>query len=206
MWKESFEIVINNEGDVKKGATDLESIVTNLNLDTGLGVIDAFFASLSMILVSERPYNLPVEARYSFENGVRRMWVYANDKSHGPNSQTQPRTEVRIMVLMKCSTCCRILRYDTPCSNQYDKRVNVVRGLKLYDEIFTDTELSKLTDYVNELRVAGQNGELSGLLEKVLRDEKCKDEDATLLVLGDIVSIKLGGIVPSDVHLLEGGA
>lgn len=40
--------------------------------------------------------------------------------------------------------------------------VNVVRGLKLYDEIFTDTELSKLTDYVNELRVAGQNGELSG--------------------------------------------
>ncbi|WOG83717.1 hypothetical protein DCAR_0102894 [Daucus carota subsp. sativus] len=40
--------------------------------------------------------------------------------------------------------------------------VNVVRGLKLYDEIFTETELSKLTDYVNELRIAGQNGELSG--------------------------------------------
>lgn len=40
--------------------------------------------------------------------------------------------------------------------------VNVVRGLKLYDNIFTDTELSKLTDYVNELRVAGQNGQLSG--------------------------------------------
>ena len=38
----------------------------------------------------------------------------------------------------------------------------MVRGLKLYDEIFTDTELSKLTDYVNELRIAGQNGELSG--------------------------------------------
>ncbi|XP_074356886.1 RNA demethylase ALKBH10B-like [Apium graveolens] len=40
--------------------------------------------------------------------------------------------------------------------------VNVVRGLKLYDNIFTDDELSKLTDYVNELRVAGQNGQLSG--------------------------------------------
>lgn len=37
-----------------------------------------------------------------------------------------------------------------------------MRGLKLYDNIFTDIELSKLTDYVNELRVAGQNGELSG--------------------------------------------
>lgn len=46
----------------------------------------------------QRPYNLPIEARYSFENGVRRMWVYANDKSHSPNSQIQPRTEVRIMV------------------------------------------------------------------------------------------------------------
>lgn len=40
--------------------------------------------------------------------------------------------------------------------------VNVVRGLKLYEDILNDTELSKLHDYVNELRVAGQNGELSG--------------------------------------------
>ncbi|KAK2990532.1 hypothetical protein RJ640_019812 [Escallonia rubra] len=40
--------------------------------------------------------------------------------------------------------------------------VNVVRGLKLYEDIFTDIELSKLTDFVNELRSAGQNGELPG--------------------------------------------
>nr|XP_043610014.1 RNA demethylase ALKBH10B-like [Erigeron canadensis] len=40
--------------------------------------------------------------------------------------------------------------------------VNVVRGLKMYEEILQTTELSKLTDYVTELRVAGQNGELSG--------------------------------------------
>ncbi|GJU85011.1 putative oxidoreductase, 2OG-Fe(II) oxygenase family protein [Tanacetum coccineum] len=40
--------------------------------------------------------------------------------------------------------------------------VNVVRGLKMYEDILNETELSKLTDYVNELRVAGQNGELSG--------------------------------------------
>nr|XP_043619302.1 RNA demethylase ALKBH10B-like isoform X2 [Erigeron canadensis] len=40
--------------------------------------------------------------------------------------------------------------------------VNVVRGLKLYDDIFNDTELSTLSDFVTELRVAGQNGELSG--------------------------------------------
>ncbi|KAL8214932.1 hypothetical protein R6Q57_004381 [Mikania cordata] len=40
--------------------------------------------------------------------------------------------------------------------------VNVVRGLKLYEDILNSHELSKLTEYVNELRVAGQNGELSG--------------------------------------------
>lgn len=37
-----------------------------------------------------------------------------------------------------------------------------MKGLKLYQDIFTDTEISKLTNYVNELRVSGQNGELSG--------------------------------------------
>ncbi|KAJ4842917.1 hypothetical protein Tsubulata_023842 [Turnera subulata] len=35
-------------------------------------------------------------------------------------------------------------------------------SLKLYEDVFTDSELSKLTDFVNELQVAGQNGELSG--------------------------------------------
>lgn len=37
-----------------------------------------------------------------------------------------------------------------------------MKGLKLYEDVFTDSELSKLTDFVNELRVAGQNGELAG--------------------------------------------
>ncbi|CAL2280942.1 unnamed protein product [Prunus armeniaca] len=40
--------------------------------------------------------------------------------------------------------------------------VNVVKGLKLYEDIFTDSELFKLTDFVNELHAAGLNGELSG--------------------------------------------
>ena len=37
-----------------------------------------------------------------------------------------------------------------------------MKGLKLYETVFTDSELSKLSDFINELRVAGQNGELSG--------------------------------------------
>ncbi|CAN6687005.1 unnamed protein product [Malus baccata var. baccata] len=43
-----------------------------------------------------KPYDVPLEERYSFVNGVRRLWVYADDKPHDPNSQTQPRTEVRM--------------------------------------------------------------------------------------------------------------
>ncbi|KAA8537908.1 hypothetical protein F0562_027512 [Nyssa sinensis] len=44
----------------------------------------------------QKPYDIPVEERYSFENGVHRLWVYADDKPHEPNSHTQPRTEIRI--------------------------------------------------------------------------------------------------------------
>jgi alkylated DNA repair protein alkB family protein 5 len=40
-----------------------------------------------------------------------------------------------------------------------------VKGLKLYEDIFTDSELCKLNDFVNEFRAAGQNGELSGDLK-----------------------------------------
>lgn len=39
---------------------------------------------------------------------------------------------------------------------------------------------------------------------KVLRDGKWNEEDAAILVPGDIVSIKLGDIVPADARLLEG--
>ncbi|KAH7676894.1 Clavaminate synthase-like protein [Dioscorea alata] len=40
--------------------------------------------------------------------------------------------------------------------------VNVVKGLKLYEDIFTESELLKLSEFINELRLAGHNGELSG--------------------------------------------
>ncbi|KAK1294615.1 hypothetical protein QJS10_CPA16g01464 [Acorus calamus] len=40
--------------------------------------------------------------------------------------------------------------------------VNVVKGLKLYEDVFTDSELRKLVEFINELRLAGQRGDLSG--------------------------------------------
>lgn len=39
---------------------------------------------------------------------------------------------------------------------------------------------------------------------KVLRDGRWNEEDAAELVPGDIISIKLGDIVPADARLLEG--
>ncbi|KAL5995829.1 hypothetical protein ACLOJK_025900 [Asimina triloba] len=41
-------------------------------------------------------------------------------------------------------------------------KVNVVKGLKLYEDIFTEPELTKLSNFINELRSAGRKGELSG--------------------------------------------
>ncbi|KAG6505302.1 hypothetical protein ZIOFF_037657 [Zingiber officinale] len=40
--------------------------------------------------------------------------------------------------------------------------VNVVKGLKLYENIFSESELPSLVEYINELRLAGRRGELPG--------------------------------------------
>ncbi|ONK71083.1 uncharacterized protein A4U43_C04F4550 [Asparagus officinalis] len=42
------------------------------------------------------PYNLPLDDRYSFVDGVRKLWVYSTDKPHFPGSGTKPRTEIHI--------------------------------------------------------------------------------------------------------------
>lgn len=41
-------------------------------------------------------------------------------------------------------------------------------------------------------------------IEKVLRDGRWTEQDAAILVPGDIVSVKLGDIIPADARLLEG--
>ncbi|XP_026398438.1 plasma membrane ATPase 4-like [Papaver somniferum] len=43
-----------------------------------------------------------------------------------------------------------------------------------------------------------------GHFQKVLRDGRWSEQDATILVPGDIISIKLGYIVPADARFLEG--
>ena len=49
-------------------------------------------------LVIQRPYDVPEDQRYSFVDGVHKLWVYSTDKPHSPTSKTHPRTEIRIHV------------------------------------------------------------------------------------------------------------
>ncbi|KAL6905578.1 hypothetical protein ACP4OV_003179 [Aristida adscensionis] len=48
-------------------------------------------------LAVQKPYDLPVEERYEFAGGERRLWVYSSDKPLSRGSPTKPRTEIRIM-------------------------------------------------------------------------------------------------------------
>jgi hypothetical protein len=40
--------------------------------------------------------------------------------------------------------------------------VNVVDGLKLYEDLFDSTEVSQLVSVANDLRVAGRRGQFQG--------------------------------------------
>lgn len=61
--------------------------------------------------------------------------------------------------------------------------VNVVKGLKLYEDVFTDSELCKLSDFVDEIHTAGQNGELSGETF-ILFNKQMKGNKRELIQLG----------------------
>lgn len=83
------------------------SISTNLNVFCGADPTDGFtlLPLTDNNIKLQKPYNLPLDDRYSFDDGVRRLWVYTNDKPFKPDSGTRPRTEVRINVLSPLSIC-----------------------------------------------------------------------------------------------------
>jgi hypothetical protein len=48
--------------------------------------------------VVQKPYNVPLDARYKFAGGVRRLWVYSTDKPGSPTHPGGARTEIKINV------------------------------------------------------------------------------------------------------------
>ncbi|KAG0503923.1 hypothetical protein HPP92_003995 [Vanilla planifolia] len=55
-----------------------------------------FIALTDSNFVVQHPYNVPLRDRYSYVDGVHRMWVYSTDKPFKVGSPTKPRTEIRI--------------------------------------------------------------------------------------------------------------
>ncbi|KAM0921133.1 hypothetical protein ACQ4PT_007031 [Festuca glaucescens] len=63
---------------------------------------DALTAGFTRVLMTEtrfvvqRPYNVPLDERYEFAGGVRRMWVYSTDKPFNRTLPGAARTETKI--------------------------------------------------------------------------------------------------------------
>lgn len=69
---------------------------TKINDDPTQGFLNIPLNSSNFIIRS--PYDLSVSDRYSFVDGIHKMWVLSSDKPHSPLSLTSPRTEIRIYV------------------------------------------------------------------------------------------------------------
>lgn len=65
---------------------------------------------------------------------------------------------------------------------------------------------SKIYSYVAHPSISSQLHSKFGIILQVLRDGKWTEQDASILVPGDLISIKLGDIIPADARLLEGDA
>ncbi|KAL2320915.1 hypothetical protein Fmac_029884 [Flemingia macrophylla] len=78
--------------------------------------------------------------------------------------------------------------------------VNVVKGLKLYEDVFSESEICKLTDFVNEVHAAGQNGELSGetfiLFNKQMKGNKRELIQFGVPIFGQITDHTKSNIEP----------
>ncbi|KAK1423614.1 hypothetical protein QVD17_18919 [Tagetes erecta] len=72
-----------------------------LHITTGCEPIDTTLGFVSQPLNQsnfdiQKPYDIPLEQRYSFSKGVHKLWVIKTDKPHSNTSHTRARTEIRI--------------------------------------------------------------------------------------------------------------
>lgn len=127
-------------------------------------------------LVNEKNFEVSLESADSKTNGDADVVDVDFTRDDSPNSEITDTGSQEIQLLAENNEICLNQEEDWEARRAQMKMtkgfvakesvkghmVNVVRGLKLYEDILNDSELSKLNEYVNELRVAGQNGELSG--------------------------------------------
>ncbi|XP_058738051.1 RNA demethylase ALKBH10B-like [Vicia villosa] len=84
--------------------------------------------------------------------------------------------------------------------------VNAVKGLRLYEDVLSESQLGKLADFVKEIHAAGQNGELSGetfiLFNKQVKGNKRELIQLGVPIFGQIKDIAKSKIepIPSLLH------
>ncbi|CAL5187524.1 unnamed protein product [Lathyrus oleraceus] len=78
-----LSLIIHQTTSFSSAAIDPTQGFTHVSLDNSNFVI-------------QKPYNVPVNQRYNFTNGVHQFWIYPTDKPFLSGSNTKPRTEIRI--------------------------------------------------------------------------------------------------------------
>ncbi|KAK1423616.1 hypothetical protein QVD17_18921 [Tagetes erecta] len=63
-------------------------------IDTTLGFVSLPLNQSTFHI--QKPYDVPLEQRYSFSKGVHKLWVIKTDKPHSKTSHTRARTEIAI--------------------------------------------------------------------------------------------------------------
>ncbi|CAL5098090.1 unnamed protein product [Urochloa decumbens] len=127
--------------------------------------------------VLQKPYDLPSNARYSFAGGVRQLWVLSSDKPHTSQSNTKPRTEIRMTGYDYSSGVWQFEGYGyrvghhTLMLHVYNGTLRYYSGAVVEDNIYDrwfrlnvvhDVDQSRLTvfvDGVEKLMVAGRGGD-----------------------------------------------
>ncbi|KAJ0766299.1 putative concanavalin A-like lectin/glucanase domain superfamily, alginate lyase 2 [Helianthus annuus] len=69
-------------------------LLNDAQIDPTFGFVEVMLNETSFEY--HKPYDTPLEQRYSYANRTHRFWVYADDTPHHLGSNTQPRTEIRI--------------------------------------------------------------------------------------------------------------
>ncbi|XP_019460076.1 PREDICTED: uncharacterized protein LOC109359835 [Lupinus angustifolius] len=64
------------------------------------------------------------------------------------------------------------------------KMVNAVDGLKLYEDLFDDTEVSKLVSLVSDLRISGRRGQLQGSQSYIVSRRPIKGHGREMIQFG----------------------
>ncbi|KAL7611019.1 hypothetical protein Lser_V15G12005 [Lactuca serriola] len=151
-------------------------------IDTTLGFVSQPLGRSNFRI--QKPYDLPVDKRYSFINGVHKLWVFKTDKPHSRKSKTNPRTEIRIQGYDYSSGVWQFEAYGYVPSGTTGVSVMQVFGSK---PPYATTTM--LTVYNNNLYYYRRNVILSNLYNKWFRLNVIHD------VEGNSVKIYINGVL-----------